>query len=393
MQVSAEERDGDATLCVRDNGVGSSRDYHRTIFELFTRVPAAGQMVDGAEVEGTGVGLAIVKRVVEEHGGRGVGRIDRRWAGKRLLRAAPGGCPGRPRRRMQSRGVSDAPGAKAARARATSIRGNGLVRSEGGFSRAPPRRHRRAAAAHARRATIPTPGRRPERRHGREGDEMTTSVVKGCFDRPRRDADALRRTGPAGAVPRRSLPPDRPVDPAPPRAVRVAARHVPPVLHLSRQRDRGVRRHEGAERPRRRHAGARQQSRRPAAQSRGPALLRERQVDVGRLAAAGRRLRRHGHGDGPQRGAQPGEHAGAGESFAFNFKPVGITRLVQIRWNDQPGASTTTATPIPAATSIWPASACPTRTDYYGGGSSISRSPAGTTTSRTRTSPSTSTTS
>ena len=26
----------------------------------------------------------------------------------------------------------------------------------------------------------------------------------------------------------------------------------------------------------------------------------------------------------------------AGESFAFNFKPVGITRLVQIRWNDQP---------------------------------------------------------
>jgi len=26
----------------------------------------------------------------------------------------------------------------------------------------------------------------------------------------------------------------------------------------------------------------------------------------------------------------------AGESFAFNFKPIGITRLVQIRWNDQP---------------------------------------------------------
>ncbi len=26
----------------------------------------------------------------------------------------------------------------------------------------------------------------------------------------------------------------------------------------------------------------------------------------------------------------------SGESFAFNFKPVGITRLVQIRWNDQP---------------------------------------------------------
>ena len=70
VQVSAEERDGDTTLCVRDNGVGIEARFHRTIFELFTRVPAAGQMVDGAEVEGTGVGLAIVKRVVEEHGGR-----------------------------------------------------------------------------------------------------------------------------------------------------------------------------------------------------------------------------------------------------------------------------------------------------------------------------------
>jgi signal transduction histidine kinase len=70
VAVSAEERDGDTTLCVRDNGVGIEPRYHRTIFELFTRVPAAGQLVDGAEVDGTGVGLAIVKRVVEEHGGR-----------------------------------------------------------------------------------------------------------------------------------------------------------------------------------------------------------------------------------------------------------------------------------------------------------------------------------
>lgn len=69
VQVTAERRNGAVVVCVRDNGIGVEPRYHQTIFDLFTRVPAAGQVVDGAEVEGTGVGLAIVKRVVEEHGG------------------------------------------------------------------------------------------------------------------------------------------------------------------------------------------------------------------------------------------------------------------------------------------------------------------------------------
>ena len=43
VQVSAEESwDGDVVLCVRDNGVGIEPRYHRTIFDLFTSVPAPG---------------------------------------------------------------------------------------------------------------------------------------------------------------------------------------------------------------------------------------------------------------------------------------------------------------------------------------------------------------
>jgi signal transduction histidine kinase len=48
---------------VRDNGPGIPAAYHQRIFQLFQRGPAT-------EVPGSGAGLAIVKRIVEQHGGR-----------------------------------------------------------------------------------------------------------------------------------------------------------------------------------------------------------------------------------------------------------------------------------------------------------------------------------
>ena len=49
-------------MTVRDNGVGVDPDHATRIFGMFARV--------NGETEGTGIGLAVCRRVVEAHGGR-----------------------------------------------------------------------------------------------------------------------------------------------------------------------------------------------------------------------------------------------------------------------------------------------------------------------------------
>jgi signal transduction histidine kinase len=47
---------------VRDNGMGVAPDHHDRIFGLFNKLDT--------RTDGTGVGLALVKRIIEVHGGR-----------------------------------------------------------------------------------------------------------------------------------------------------------------------------------------------------------------------------------------------------------------------------------------------------------------------------------
>jgi signal transduction histidine kinase len=62
VQIGSRPGPDGPVAYVRDNGVGIDPRYHDRVFALFERLDP--------RVEGTGVGLALVKRIVEVHGGR-----------------------------------------------------------------------------------------------------------------------------------------------------------------------------------------------------------------------------------------------------------------------------------------------------------------------------------
>jgi signal transduction histidine kinase len=66
VTVSVDRRNGFAGITVEDRGAGIPKAEHRAVFQQFVR----GSSARALDVKGTGIGLAMVDRIVKAHGGR-----------------------------------------------------------------------------------------------------------------------------------------------------------------------------------------------------------------------------------------------------------------------------------------------------------------------------------
>jgi signal transduction histidine kinase len=62
IEIGVRNQSGEPIIFVKDNGIGIEPQYQTKIFGLFEKLDPT--------VEGTGIGLALVKRIVETHGGK-----------------------------------------------------------------------------------------------------------------------------------------------------------------------------------------------------------------------------------------------------------------------------------------------------------------------------------
>ena len=63
VNIGVDEKEDEFIFCVEDNGIGMKEDHLKNIFVIFQRLHS------NKEYQGTGIGLAICKRIAEHHGG------------------------------------------------------------------------------------------------------------------------------------------------------------------------------------------------------------------------------------------------------------------------------------------------------------------------------------
>ena len=73
IRVETRAEEGCAVITVSDNGVGMSPDLLPRVFDLFVQ---ADRSLDRAQ-GGLGIGLSIVKRLIEMHGGNVVAKSEK----------------------------------------------------------------------------------------------------------------------------------------------------------------------------------------------------------------------------------------------------------------------------------------------------------------------------
>jgi signal transduction histidine kinase len=61
QSLGFRDKQGANELFVKDNGLGIAAPYHQKVFGLFERL--------NPDAEGTGIGLALVRRIIVGHGG------------------------------------------------------------------------------------------------------------------------------------------------------------------------------------------------------------------------------------------------------------------------------------------------------------------------------------
>jgi signal transduction histidine kinase len=82
IEIGALEKGGETFCYVQDNGIGIDPRYHEKIFDLFDKLDQ--------NMPGTGVGLAIVKRIIEIHKGRIWVESEGRGQGSTFYFSIPG---------------------------------------------------------------------------------------------------------------------------------------------------------------------------------------------------------------------------------------------------------------------------------------------------------------